>query len=95
MGTGERRLKRLIVTGDDFGLSLPINEAIEQAHTNGILTTTCLMMSGAAVADAAARARRLPELGVGLHVVAVCGRPVLPIEEVSGRTGLQIGRAHV
>lgn len=87
MGTGERRLKRLIVTGDDFGLSLPINEAIEQAHTNGILTTTCLMMSGAAVADAVARARRLPELGVGLHVVAVCGRPVLPIEEVSGLVG--------
>lgn len=87
MGTGERRLKRLIVTGDDFGLSLPINEAIEQAHTNGILTTTCLMMSGPAVADAVARAQQLPNLGVGLHVVAVCGKPVLPIEEVSSLVG--------
>ena len=28
--------KRLIVTADDFGLSLPVNEAIETAHRQGI-----------------------------------------------------------
>lgn len=78
MGTGERRLKRLIVTADDFGISEPVNAAIEDAHRNGILTATCLMVSGAAAADAVARAKDMPRLGVGLHVVVVCGRPILP-----------------
>jgi chitin disaccharide deacetylase len=40
------------------------------------------MVGGEAAADAVARARRLPDLRVGLHLVLVDGRPVLPIEEV-------------
>lgn len=36
------------------------------------------MVGAPAAADAVARARRLPRLRVGLHVVLVCGRPVLP-----------------
>ena len=36
------------------------------------------MVGGAAVEDAVSRARRLPTLRVGLHLVLVEGRPVLP-----------------
>jgi hopanoid biosynthesis associated protein HpnK len=36
------------------------------------------MVAGPAAADAIARARRLPRLRVGLHLVLVEGRPVLP-----------------
>jgi chitin disaccharide deacetylase len=75
-------LKRLIVTGDDFGLAEPVNEAIERAHRDGILTTASLMVGGDAATDAVARARALPGLRVGLHVVVVEGRPVLPPSEV-------------
>jgi len=75
-------VKALIVTGDDFGLALPINEAIEQAHRDGILTTASLMVGAAAVQDAIARARRLPSLRVGLHLVLVEGRPVSNVAEV-------------
>jgi hopanoid biosynthesis associated protein HpnK len=82
VGSGERSLKRLIVTGDDFGLSLPVNEAIEEAHRRGILTATCLMVGAPAAADAIKRARRLPDLGVGLHLVVVRGRPVMPAAAV-------------
>jgi hopanoid biosynthesis associated protein HpnK len=71
-------VRRLIVTGDDFGLAVPVNEAIEEAHREGILTAASLMVSGDAAADAVARARRLPSLRVGLHVVLVEGRPILP-----------------
>ena len=42
------------------------------------------MVGAEAAADAIARARRLPELRVGLHLVLVDGRPVLPIGEVRG-----------
>ena len=59
-----------------------MNEAVERAHVSGILTAASLMVAGDAAADAAERARRLPDLGVGLHVVLAEGRPVLPPEQV-------------
>ncbi len=40
------------------------------------------MVAAPASADAIARARRLPSLRVGLHVVLVDGRPVLPAKQV-------------
>jgi hopanoid biosynthesis associated protein HpnK len=72
----------LIVTADDFGASLAVNEAVEEAHRAGILTAASLMVAGEATADAVARARRLPGLGVGLHLVLVDGRPILPAARV-------------
>ena len=76
------RPRRLIVTGDDFGMAVPVNEAIERAHREGILRAASLMVAGAAVEDAVERARRLPELRVGLHLVVAEGRPVLPQERI-------------
>jgi hopanoid biosynthesis associated protein HpnK len=55
-----------------------VNEAVEMAHATGILSAASLMMAGAAVDDAIARARRMPSLRVGLHVVVVDGPPLLP-----------------
>ena len=75
-------MRKLIVTADDFGASVAVNDAVEQAHRQGILTCASLMVAGEAAADAAARARAMPTLGVGLHLVLVDGRPVLPIVAV-------------
>jgi len=75
-------MRKLIVTGDDFGLAVPVNEAIEEAHQRGILTTASLMVGAGAAADAVERARRLSTLRVGLHLVLVEGRPVLPSREI-------------
>lgn len=71
-------MKRLIVTADDFGAAREVNEAVEAAHRGGILTAASLMVAAPGAADAIARARRLHSLRVGLHVVLVDGRPVLP-----------------
>ncbi|HEX2761744.1 MAG TPA: hopanoid biosynthesis-associated protein HpnK [Rhizomicrobium sp.] len=75
-------MKRLIVTADDFGAATQVNEAVERAHRDGILSAASLMVSGAAAGDAVARARALPTLRVGLHLVLVEGRPVLPASSV-------------
>ena len=75
-------MKRLVITADDFGASTEVNDAVEQAHGQGVLSAASLMVGGVAAQDAVARARRLPGLGVGLHVVLVEGRPVLPPERV-------------
>jgi hopanoid biosynthesis associated protein HpnK len=71
-------MRRVIVTGDDFGIAVSVNEAIEEACRRGILTTASLMVGAAAAQDAVRRARRLPTLRVGLHIVVVDGGPVLP-----------------
>ena len=67
-------MKRVILTADDFGLSEAVNEGIERAHRDGVLTSASLMVAGDAADDAVRRARRLPNLAVGLHLVLVEGR---------------------
>ncbi len=75
-------MRRVTLTADDFGLSVAVNEGIERAHLEGVLDAASLMVAGDAVADAVARARRMPNLRVGLHVVAVEGKAVLPPAEI-------------
>ena len=75
-------MKQLIVCADDFGLDIAVNEAVEEAHRYGILSSASLMVAGPAAADAVARAWRLPALRVGLHLVLVDGRPVLQRSEI-------------
>lgn len=79
--------RRLIVTADDFGASVAVNEAVEAAHRDGILTAASLMVTGEAANDAVERARALPSLGVGLHLVLVEGRPVLPPDRLPRLVG--------
>lgn len=63
-----RNVKRLIVNGDDFGLSPGVNEGIATAHEEGILTSASLMVRYPAAEAAASYARSHPALSVGLHV---------------------------
>ena len=71
-------MHRVIFSADDFGLTEPINEAVEHAHRDGALTSASLMVAGPAAADAIRRARTLPSLRVGLHLVVIEGPAVLP-----------------
>lgn len=73
---------RLIVSADDFGLSLAVNEAVERAHRDGILTTASLMVAGPAAGDAVRRARAMPNLHVGLHAVVIEGPAMLPPSDI-------------
>ncbi len=75
-------MKRLIVTADDFGLSTEVNQAVIEAHRNGILTCASLMAGGRAAGEAALLARKYPSLKVGLHITLVDGFSVLPKEEI-------------
>jgi chitin disaccharide deacetylase len=70
--------KFLIVTADDFGIHEAVNEAVSAASTAGILTAASLMVGAAAAQDAVRRARELPQLRVGLHLVLADGFAVLP-----------------
>ncbi len=72
----------MIVTADDFGAAREVNEAVEKAHREGILTAASLMVAAPGSADAVARAKSMPSLGVGLHIVLVEGRPLSPPDNI-------------
>lgn len=80
-------MKRVIFSADDFGLSQGVNEAVEIAHRDGILSTASLMVAGPAAADAVRRAKRLPELRVGLHLVVIEGPAVGPAQGLVNGAG--------
>ncbi|MBW4594921.1 MAG: hopanoid biosynthesis-associated protein HpnK [Brasilonema angustatum HA4187-MV1] len=74
--------KFAIINGDDFGFSHGVNQAIIKAHKEGILTSTSLMVTGEAFDEAVDFAHAHPSLGVGLHLVLVCGRAALPPSQI-------------
>ncbi|MDE3116652.1 MAG: hopanoid biosynthesis-associated protein HpnK [Pseudomonadota bacterium] len=83
-------MKHLVITADDFGAARQVNDAVEVAHRDGILKATSLMVAAPAAADAVTRAKKLPSLRVGLHIVLVEGRPMLPpatIPDLVDKTG--------
>lgn len=73
---------RLIVTADDFGLHPAVNHAVERGYREGVLRAASLMVTAPAVADAVARAKRLPGLAVGLHLVLADGLSALPPSQI-------------
>jgi predicted glycoside hydrolase/deacetylase ChbG (UPF0249 family) len=78
--------KFLIVTADDFGLHHTVNEAVEQASRAGVLTAASLMVAAPAAADAVRRARKLPQLRVGLHLVLTDGHAMLAPDLIPGNS---------
>lgn len=81
--------RRLIVNADDFGRSSSINEAVAQAHREGILTSASLMVNEEAADEAVRLARENPKLGVGLHLALVCGKAALPPREIPNLAGAE------
>ena len=60
-------LKR-IFNADDFGISKGVNAAIEQAHKEGILNSTSLMINQKYAREAIEAAKQMSDLEVGLHI---------------------------
>jgi chitin disaccharide deacetylase len=73
---------RLIVNGDDFGMSRGITDGIIVAHRYGFLTSTSLAPNMPAAEYAVSRALAFPSLAVGAHLNICQGRPILPASEV-------------
>jgi hopanoid biosynthesis associated protein HpnK len=75
-------MRRLIVSGDDFGLHPLINQGIIEAHQHGILTSTSIVACGQAVNDAVKLAKQNPEISVGIHLTFVEEIPVSKPDDI-------------
>ena len=69
---------QVVINADDFGRSMAINAAVMRAHREGVLTSASLMVTGDTWEEAEGLAHATPTLAVGLHLVVVNGRAVLP-----------------
>ncbi|MCT6837537.1 MAG: ChbG/HpnK family deacetylase, partial [Bifidobacteriales bacterium] len=85
MNTSTQR--RVIFSADDFGMSVEVNEAIEEAHRKGLLSTASLMVAAPAFEDALRRAQRMPDLRLGLHLVAIEGDSCLHLPIITDEKG--------
>jgi len=80
-------MRRLIINADDLGLTAGVNRGIGECVRFGIVTSTTLMANAACFDDAVGVVRELgpeiqvasnPAVSVGVHVMLVDGRPLLP-----------------
>ena len=72
---GEARI-RLVVNADDFGMTDEISRGIVRGHRAGIVTSTSLLGNCTDLEAARALLAGAPELGVGVHLALIGGRPV-------------------
>lgn len=69
-------MTKLVINADDFGYSKGVNLGILEAFQNGVVTSTTLMTNMPGAAHAAELAKKNPALGVGIHFVLTCGKPL-------------------
>ncbi|MFA6186766.1 MAG: ChbG/HpnK family deacetylase [Phycisphaerae bacterium] len=68
--------KKIIINADDFGLCRGVNNAVAEAHAMGVLTSATIMANMAGVDEAIEMAKKMPALGVGVHLNVVTGKPI-------------------
>jgi predicted glycoside hydrolase/deacetylase ChbG (UPF0249 family) len=68
--------RKIIINADDFGLCRGVNNAVAEAHTTGVLTSATIMANMAGVDEAIEMAKKMPALGVGVHLNVTSGKPL-------------------
>ncbi|MBM4103652.1 MAG: ChbG/HpnK family deacetylase [Planctomycetes bacterium] len=71
-----KMIRKVIINADDFGLCEGVNKGIVKAHTEGLLTSAGMMANMPCADEAAAMARALSGLGIGVHLNLTDGRPL-------------------
>ena len=78
---------RLVINADDFGMTPEISHGIIRAHMEGCVTSTSVLGNCLDLAEAKALLAEAPNLGVGVHLALVGGRPTCPVGDVPSLIG--------
>lgn len=70
-------VKKLIINGDDLGISEGQNLGIIKAHQDGILTSTTCMVNMPYAEKGLELVKKYPNLKVGVHLTLTAGDPIL------------------
>ena len=75
--------RRLIVNADDYGRTPSVSRGILDAHLNGIVSTTTVMINlPGALEDVRMGIECAPTLGFGVHINLTFGKPLTPPDRV-------------
>ncbi|MBL7196980.1 MAG: ChbG/HpnK family deacetylase [Candidatus Omnitrophica bacterium] len=91
-------MRRIIVNGDDFGLSEGINKGIIHAYKEGVLTSASVMANMPAFENAVQLSKENPSMGIGAHLNIVRGKPIYLGQKRGGLVNAQgyfYGFSHV
>lgn len=66
----------LIITADDFGISVPVSQGILDAHVHGIVTATSVLVTAPTAHECLPLLAAAPRLQVGAHLSLTFGRPL-------------------
>lgn len=71
----KNKIKKLVFTADDFGMSQAFNEAVLTGFNEGFLTSTCICANGAVFENAVKEILpQCPGIGLGVHLNIVEGK---------------------
>ena len=77
-----KQKNRVIINGDDFGMSPGINKAVRQLYQKGRLTSVSILTNMPWSKEALDYTRSADDLHSGVHLNLTTGRPILPAEKV-------------
>jgi predicted glycoside hydrolase/deacetylase ChbG (UPF0249 family) len=78
---------KLIVNADDYGMTKGVNLGIIEAHKNGIVTSTTLMVTMPEVEHGLALSKDYPNLGIGLHLNCTLSKPLTDCKSLIKENG--------
>ncbi|XP_076106685.1 carbohydrate deacetylase-like [Mytilus galloprovincialis] len=84
-------MKYLVVNGDDLGYSVPRNEGILRCFTEGIVTSTSILINGEAVLHAVDLVHEY-QIPTGLHLNLSEGLPLTEATSLLGEDGCLLGK---
>ena len=79
---------KLIINGDDLGLTPGINAGILQGYHDGILRSATAMVNGSAVEEAVGLTKDCRHLGIGLHLNLTIGKPLTENKTLHNTDGM-------
>lgn len=74
---------KILITADDYGMSEPVNQAIEECLVAGAMQATCVMTNMPSYRASEQLRETFPNASIGLHWTLTQGKPVLPVASVS------------
>ena len=84
-------MKKLIVTADDYGMSLAVNKAIVEGIQSGMITTTNVMTNMEFLDNRQELADLRDKASIGLHWNISVGKPLSPKDKISSLVDSETG----
>lgn len=74
--------KKLIITADDYGMCIPVDQAIDDCINAELLTSTNVIVNMDDFEAAKTVRKRFPQISIGLHWNVTAGKPVSDVSKV-------------